>query len=157
MQVRTHSGTSRGASAAVSVVRVVLAVAAALTAAATVTIASSSRLPGPNVTTIARVPLPITPTVDRRLKGDRLDRARPQPSSSSPGEVTSPEDIVPKTVPPTPPDPVGSPREDLLERGCLPISRNTPEPPNGAQLALPKQCVASTRANNRRSVASATR
>jgi hypothetical protein len=111
MHVRAQSGEPRSVSSTTGLVRVVLAIAAAVTAAAAVTIASSSRLPGPNVTAVARASLPITTTVNRHLKGDRLDRADAQPSNS--GEAKSPEGIVPKTVP-MPPDPAGSPHEDLL-------------------------------------------
>ena len=143
MQVRTHSGARRGALATTGL-HIGLALAAALAAATAVTIASASRSLGPKVTAVARMPLPTTTTVNRRLKGDRLDHTGLQPSSSNPGEA--PEGIVPKTIPVMPPDPVGSPHEDLLERSCPPIASGASDPS--------RQCVANTNANGRRSVAS---
>jgi hypothetical protein len=118
-------------------------------AAAAVTIASLPRSAGKAATAEG---LPIAVTIDRRLKGDRLD---PQ-HSSMPDAPVSPGNIVPKTDPATtgpattspatgpatPADPAYAPQEDLIERGCAPIPSTMREPSDRSGLET-LQCVAS--------------
>jgi hypothetical protein len=116
-------------------------------AAAAVTIASLPRSDGKAAA--ANGGLPIAVTIDRRLKGDRLDRIDPQ-HSSMPDAPVSPGNIVPKadpattgpatTSPAVPADPAYAPQDELIEHGCAP----------GAELET-MQCVArADRANSPR-------
>jgi hypothetical protein len=115
-----------------------LALCTAIAAAAALTMASLPRSTG-EVASALVGPLPPAVTLDRRLKGDRLDRLDPRDSSLS-NEPASPGNMVPKTSPAMPADPVDAPRDDPTEHGCAPTPTRNASGALGIKAS--RQCLA---------------
>jgi hypothetical protein len=117
-----------------------LALCIATAAAAAVTIAPLPRS-ADEVATAPAGSLRTAVTIDRRLKGDRLDRPDPRDASMS-NEPASPGNIVPKTSPAVPTDPVDAPREYPTEHGCAPTPSVTRNASGALGIKASMQCFA---------------